>query len=52
VPDVAASAINTVHPEAGAWPAPEGSLLIERSALPLTHRAVGAGIAIELPHAG
>ena len=52
VPDFATLAINTVHPEAGAWPPPTGSLLIERSALPLTRRAVGAAITIELPHAG
>ena len=52
VPDIASSAINTVHPEAGAWPAADGALLIERSALPLTHRAIGAPLVIELPHAG
>ena len=52
VPDFATLAVNTVHPEAGAFPPPTGSLLIERSALPLTHRAVGAAITIELPHAG
>ena len=52
VPDFATLAVNTVHPESGAWPPETGSLLIERSALPLTHRAVGAAIAIELPHAG
>ena len=52
VPDFTTLAINTVHPEAGAWPPPTGGLLIERSALPLTRRAVGASIAIELPRAG
>lgn len=52
VPDFETQAINTVHPEAGAWPPSTGTLLIERSALPLTHRAVGAPITIELPHAG
>jgi putative ABC transport system permease protein len=52
VPDVATLAINAVHPEAGAWPPAEGELLIERSALPMTHRAIGAAIDIELPHAG
>ena len=39
VPDLATLGINTVHPEAGAWPPADGTLLIERSALPLTHRA-------------
>ncbi len=52
VSDFATLAINTVHPEAGAWPPADGTLLVERSALPLTHRAIGASIAIELPHAG
>jgi putative ABC transport system permease protein len=52
VPDLATLKINTVHPSAGAWPPAEGTLLVERSALPLTHRAVGAAIAIELPHGG
>ena len=52
VPDLATLTINTVHPEAGAWPPADGTLLVERSALPLTHRAVGAAIAIELPRGG
>ena len=49
VPDLATLKINAVHPEAGQWPPADGTLLVERSALPLTHRAVGARIAIELP---
>ncbi len=52
VPDFATLKINTVHPEAGAWPPANGTLLVERSALPLTHRTVGAAIAIELPQGG
>jgi putative ABC transport system permease protein len=52
VPDFTTLAINTVHPEAGAWPPATGTLLVERSALPLTRRPVGAAITIELPHAG
>ena len=52
VPDLATLKINSVHPEAGSWPPADGTLLVERSALPLTHRAVGAAIAIELPHGG
>ena len=52
VPDFATLRINALHPEAGAWPPPQGTLLVERSALPLTRRAIGASIAIELPHAG
>jgi putative ABC transport system permease protein len=52
VPDLAASTINTVHPEAGAWPPATGTLLVERSALALTRRAVGASIMLSLPHGG
>ena len=52
VPDFTTLAINTVHPEAGAWPPATGTLLIERSALPLTRRGIGASIALELPHGG
>jgi putative ABC transport system permease protein len=52
VPDLATLRINAVQPDAGAWPPPQGTLLVERSALPLTRRAVGAAIAIELAHAG
>ena len=52
VPDLATLKINAVHPEAGAWPPVDGTLLVERSALPLTRRAIGAAIAIELLHGG
>jgi len=52
VPDFATLAINTVHTEAGAWPPPPGTLLVERSALPLTRHAIGAPIALTLPHGG
>ena len=52
VPDLATLAINTVHPESGAWPPADGTLLVERSALPLTRHAIGGTITIELPHAG
>jgi len=52
VPDLATLAINAVHPEAGTWPPADGTLLVERSALPLTHHAIGSTIALELPHGG
>src|SRR6202012_5443290 len=52
VPDLATLKINAVHPEAGAWPPADGTLLVERSALPLTRRAIGAAITIELPGGG
>jgi putative ABC transport system permease protein len=52
VPDLATSIVNTVHPEAGAWPPATGTLLVERSALPLTRRAVGGVVTLALPHGG
>ncbi len=52
VPDFAASRIGMVHPESGQWPAPDGSIMIERSALALTHAAIGARIDVELPTGG
>ncbi|MEO5686131.1 MAG: FtsX-like permease family protein [Burkholderiaceae bacterium] len=52
VPDFSTLAVNMVHPEVGAWPPATGTLLVERSALPLTRRAVGAAITIALPHGG
>ena len=52
VPDFATLAINTVHPEAGAWPPADGTLLVERSALPLTRHAIGGTVTLDLPHAG
>ncbi|MBT9492202.1 MAG: FtsX-like permease family protein [Paucibacter sp.] len=52
VPDLAAQRINRLHPEAGAWPPPDGSVLIERSALPLTGSRIGGTLAFELPGLG
>ena len=52
VPDLATLAINTVHPEAGAWPPPDGTLLVERSALALTRQAIGGTVTLALPHGG
>uniref|UniRef100_UPI00286A01C2 FtsX-like permease family protein n=1 Tax=Roseateles sp. TaxID=1971397 RepID=UPI00286A01C2 len=52
VPDLAAQRINRLHPEAGAWPPPDGSVLIERSALPLTGSRIGGMLAFELPGLG
>ena len=52
VPDLASQRINRLHPEAGAWPPPDGSVLIERSALPLTGRRIGDMLDFELPGLG
>jgi putative ABC transport system permease protein len=52
VPDLAASRIGTLHPEAGQWPAPDGAVMIERSALALTQSSIGGRIDVELPTGG
>ena len=52
VQDFATSTIGTVRPDSGQWPAPAGSILIERSAMALTKSAIGQRIDIELPNAG
>ncbi|MBI1786143.1 MAG: ABC transporter permease [Acidobacteria bacterium] len=39
--------INAFRPESGAWPPPEGSLLIERTALPLTRTQVSKPISVQ-----
>ena len=52
VPDVAGARISTLHPEAGEWPVPDGTIVIERSALALTQSSIGARIDVEFPDAG
>src|SRR5437868_1574335 len=52
VPSFDTMRINTLHSEAGAWPPPASSLLVERSALPLTRTTIGRTVTIELPHGG
>ena len=52
VPDLATLRIGTVHPETGQWPGPDGTILIERSAIALTRAAVGGRIDVEFPTAG
>lgn len=42
--------INAFRPESGAWPPPEGSLLLERTALPLTRTEVGKPISVQTPN--
>jgi putative ABC transport system permease protein len=41
VKDFNAMRISVFRPEAGAWPPPPGSMLLERTALPLVHGKVG-----------
>ena len=41
--------VNKIWPETGAWPPPEGQILIERAALPVIKAQVGDVILIETP---
>jgi len=41
--------INTFQPESGAWPPPEGSILMERVALPLVNAKVGDDLKFKPP---
>jgi putative ABC transport system permease protein len=50
VQDFSAMRINTFRPESGAWPPPLGSLLLERSALPLLKAKVGESRRVQAPH--
>ncbi len=49
VPDFDHLRINAFRPESGAWPPPTGSLLLERTALPLTRTQVGKSISVQTP---
>ncbi|MCU6499315.1 ABC transporter permease [Rugamonas sp. A1-17] len=50
VDDFNALHINTVYREQGAWPPPDGSLLLERDALRLIGQRIGQRIAISTGH--
>ena len=52
VPDFDHLRINAFRPESGAWPPPTGSLLVERTALPLTRTQVGQSISVQTPKGG
>ncbi|MFC0135606.1 hypothetical protein CR105_17695 [Massilia eurypsychrophila] len=52
VPDFAQLRINTLGREAGSWPPPAGTLLIERSALGLSAGALGQSLTVEFRRAG
>ena len=47
IPDFKQLRINAFRPESGAWPPPLGSMLVERSAMPLTGAAVGDSIYVQ-----
>ncbi|TLN21542.1 ABC transporter permease, partial [bacterium] len=42
--------INTFRPESGAWPPPEGSILLEREAAPLVKAKVGDVLRVQTPN--
>lgn len=50
VRDFDAMKIGTVRPESGAWPPPEGSMLLERTALPLVNGTIGRDIRVQTPN--
>ena len=50
VKDFNAMHINTFRPESGAWPPPEGSILLERVALPLVNAKVGDALRVQTPN--
>lgn len=52
VPSFDSLRINTLHPDSGTWPAPVGTLAIERSAMELTHSSLGRAVNIELAGVG
>lgn len=52
VPDFKKLKINAFRPELGAWPPATGSMLVERSALPLTNKQVGNSIAVQTANGG
>jgi putative ABC transport system permease protein len=49
LPDDGAMTINIVRPEAGAWPPPDKTILIERSSLAKVGAAIGTSVHVELP---
>lgn len=50
VDDFQAMRLNTFARESGAWPPPEGSMLIERSAVPMLKASEGGSVLVKTPH--
>lgn len=50
VKDFNALHINKFRPESGAWPPPDGSILLEREALPLVNAKVGESLRVQTPN--
>lgn len=49
IPDFKAMRISKVAPQAGAWPPPAGTMLLEREALKFLGRRLGDSVAVEMP---
>lgn len=47
--DYEAMRVNKIWPQAGAWPPPERTILIERAALPVVNKRIGESILLETP---
>jgi putative ABC transport system permease protein len=50
IPDFAASRISTVSPQAGAFPPPDNSILVEREVLPMLKLSVGDVLTLQTPN--
>lgn len=50
VDDFHAMRLNTFARESGAWPPPEGTMLIERSAVPMLKASEGGSVLVKTPH--
>src|SRR6266540_4068545 len=50
VPDFNAMRISTFTREQGAWPPPEGTMLLERTALPMLNAQPGDKVVVKTPH--
>src|SRR6266542_2571418 len=50
VPDFNAMRVSTFQREAGAWPPPEGNMLLERTALPMLNAQPGDSVVVKTPH--
>ncbi len=49
IPDFAASRISTVSPQAGAFPPPNNSILVEREVLPMLKLSIGDNLTVQTP---
>ena len=50
IDDFADLRLNLFRPERGAWPPPEGTMLLERSAVPMLEAGPGRSVLVKTPH--